>query len=100
MAYTLKIHRNVEKQLQRVPKKQRERLVATMRSLREDPRPAGCIQLDDVLYRLRQGQYRLIYAVFDDDVVVVVCKVARRAEDTYQDLETLLDRAERVLGQR
>jgi mRNA interferase RelE/StbE len=100
MAYALKIHRNVEKQLQRVPKKQRERLVATMRSLREDPRPAGCIPLDDVLYRLRQGQYRLIYAVFDADVVVVVCKVARRAEDTYRDLETLLDRAERVFGQR
>jgi len=100
MAYNLKIHRNVEKQLQRVPKNQRERLVATMRSLREDPRPAGCIKLDDVLYRLRQGQYRVIYAVFDDDVVVVVCKVARRAEDTYRDLETLLDRAESVLGQQ
>jgi len=99
MAYTLKIHRNVEKQLQRAPKNQRERLVATMRSLREDPRPAGCFQLDDVLYRLRQGPYRIIYAVFDDDVVVVVCKVAKRAEDTYRDLETLLDRAGRALGQ-
>lgn len=98
MAYALKIHRKVEGQLQRIPKKQRERLVATMRSLGEDPRPAGCVKLDDVLYRVREGQYRIIYAVFDDEVVVVVCKVARRAEHTYRDLETLLDRAERVLG--
>ncbi len=99
MAYTLKIHRNVEKQLQRIQKKQRERLVTTMRSLRDDPRPAGCLKLDDVLYRVRQGQYRVIYAVLGDEVVVVICKVARRAEDTYRDLETLLDRAESILGQ-
>ena len=98
MAYTLKIHRNVEKQLQRIQKKQRERLVTTMRSLHADPRPAGCLRLDDVLFRVRQGQYRIIYAVFDEDVVVVICKVARRTEDTYRDLETLLDRAESVLG--
>jgi mRNA interferase RelE/StbE len=98
MAYDLRIHRNVEKQLQRIQSNQRERLVETMRSLREDPRPPGCVKLDDVLYRVRQGQYRVIYAIFDDEVVVVVCKVARRAEDTYRDLEVLLDRAESVLG--
>jgi mRNA interferase RelE/StbE len=98
MAYTLKIHRKAEKQLRRIPKNQRERLATTMRSLRDNPRPSGSQKLDDVLYRIRHGQYRIIYGVFDDDVVVVVCKVARRAEDTYRDLETLLDRAERVLG--
>lgn len=100
MAYTLKVHPNVEKQLERIPKKQRERLVETMRSLREDPRPPGCVKLDDLLFRIRQGQYRVIYAVFDEEVVVVVCKVARRAEDTYRDLEVLLDRAESVLGNK
>lgn len=100
MAYTLKIHRDVEKQLQRIPKKQRERLVTTMRALRNDPRPAGCLKLDDTLYRVRKGQYRIIYAVFDEDVIVVVCKVARRAEDTYRKLKTFLDRAESILGKR
>ena len=99
MTYALKIHRDVEKQLQRIQKNQRERLVASMRSLREDPRPTGCVQLDDVLYRVQQGQYRVIYAVFDEELVVVVCRVARRAESTYRDLETLLTRAERLLGE-
>ena len=97
-SYELKLHRSVEKQLQRIPKKHKERLINTMRSLRENPRPSGCIRLDDVLYRVRQGQYRIIYAVFDNDVVVVICKVARRAEDTYKNLPTLLARAENVLG--
>lgn len=93
MKYTLKLHRDVEKQLSRIPAKQRERVVETMRSLRNDPRPSGCIKLDDVLYRLREGQYRIVYAVFDDEVVVFICKVARRTETTYRDLRKLLDRA-------
>jgi mRNA interferase RelE/StbE len=99
MAYTLKVHRDIEKQLQRIPKKQRERLVTTMRSLRDDPRPAGSVKLDNILYRVRQGQYRVIYAVFDEEVFVVVCKVAKRAEDTYRNLKALLDKAESILDQ-
>ena len=96
--YKLKIHHKVEKQLQRIPKNQLERVVDAMRSLRDDPRPSGCVKLEEQLYRVRQGQYRIIYAVFDDKVVVVICKVARRSEDTYKNIETLLNRAENVLG--
>ena len=97
MAYTLKLHRDIEKQLSRVPKKQRERLVESMRSLSFEPKPHGCQHLQDELYRIREGQYRIIYAIFDDEVVVVVCKVTRRTEKTYRDLEGLLDRALREL---
>ncbi|MGV7222759.1 MAG: type II toxin-antitoxin system RelE family toxin [Nitrospinales bacterium] len=96
--YTLKIHQKVEKQLQRIPKKQQERVVSSMRSLREDPRPSGCVKLEEGLYRVRQGQYRIIYAIFDNEIVVVICKVDRRSEDTYKNLQTLLTRAENVLG--
>ncbi|MGD2158829.1 MAG: type II toxin-antitoxin system RelE/ParE family toxin [Anaerolineales bacterium] len=98
-SYQLKIHRKVEKQLQRIPKNHRERVVQTMRSLRENPKPSGCVKLEDSLYRVRQGQYRIIYAVFDEEIVIVICKVARRAEDTYKNLPTLLARAERVLDE-
>ena len=99
MTYILKLHRDVEKQLERIPKKHRERLIKTMRSLRDEPRPAGCIKLEDALYRLKEGQYRIIYAIFDEEVVVVVCKVARRTEATYRSLQSLLDRAvEELLG--
>jgi mRNA interferase RelE/StbE len=99
MSYTLKLHKSVEKQLERIPKKQRERLVDAMRSLREEPRPPGCVKLEDRLYRIREGQYRVIYALFDDELVVFICKVARRTEATYRDLRQLLDRADReILG--
>ena len=96
--YKLKIHRQVEKQLQRIPKNHIEHLVTAMRSLRDDPRPPGCLKLEEHLYRIRQGQYRIIYAVFDNEVVVVVCKVARRSEDTYKNLQSLLTRAENVIA--
>ena len=93
MPYSLKLHRGIEKQLERIPKKQRERLVASMRSLSVEPRPPGCIKLDERLFRIRAGQYRIIYAVFDDELVVFICKAARRTEATYRDLRKLLDRA-------
>lgn len=93
MSYTLKLHRDVEKQLSLIQKNHRERLVKAMRSLRGNPRPTRCTKLDRNLYRIREGQYRIIYGVFDSEVVVVVCKVARRTESTYRDLQTLLDRA-------
>jgi mRNA interferase RelE/StbE len=97
MAYTLKLHRDIEKQLSRIQKKQRERLVDAIRSLSIEPRPHGCQHLQDELYRIREGQYRIIYAIFDDELVIVVCKVTRRTEKTYRDLEGLLDRALREL---
>ena len=99
MTYVLKLHRDVEGHLARIPKKYRERLIKTMRSLRDDPRPPGCLKLEDVLYRIKEGQYRIIYAIFDEEVVVVVCKVARRTEATYRNLQSLLDRAiQELLG--
>ena len=97
MSYTLKLHRDVEKQLSRIQKNHRERLVKALRSLRGDPRPTGCTKLDRNLYRIREGQYRIIYGVFDEEVVVVVCKVARRTESTYRDLPVLIERALKLL---
>ena len=97
MRYALKLYRDVEKQLERIPQKSRERLVATLRSLSEEPRPPGCVKLEGQLYRVREGEYRIVYAVFDEEVVVFICKVARRTEATYRDLRNLLDRALREL---
>lgn len=73
----------------------RERVVESMRGLRGEPRPAGCVHLEEQLYRVRLGDYRIIYAVFDSELVVFVCKVARRSEATYRELRALAARARR-----
>jgi mRNA-degrading endonuclease RelE of RelBE toxin-antitoxin system len=93
VAYELKLHRDVEKQLRRIPKNQQERLVDTMRSCCAEPRPNGCEHLQDFLYRVKVGEYKIVYAGFDAEVIVVGCKVGRRSEYTYRNLEKLLDKA-------
>jgi mRNA interferase RelE/StbE len=93
MTYQLKVHRDIEKQLKRIPKKFRDRLIDTMRSLRDIPRPDQSTHLDSNLYRIRVGQYRIIYAIFEDELVIFVCKTARRSETTYREIKSLLERA-------
>ena len=97
MAYQLKLLPGIEKQLRRLSRSEGERVVEAMRSLRTHPRPEGCVHLEDKLYRIRVGRYRVIYAVFDDQVVVLVCAVAHRTEATYRDLRALMSRARKAL---
>ena len=75
-------------------------MVSTMRSLRDDPRPQDALQLQDNLYRVRVGDYRILYAVFDRVLVVFVWKTTRRAEATYRDLRCMVTRAKRELGDK
>lgn len=97
MTYRLKLLAGIEKQLRRLPGYDRERVVVAMRSLVDGPRRPGTIHLVENLYRVRVGDFRIIYAVFDDELVVLVCKVARRSEFTYKDILALLKRARGVL---
>jgi mRNA interferase RelE/StbE len=66
-------------------KKDRQRIVAGIRSLAADPRPLGCQKLagDDSRYRIRVGRYRVIYSVGDAQLVVFVVRVGHR-KDVYR----------------
>ena len=65
-------------------KKDRRRIVRAIRSLAEDPRPAGCRKLSGKdKYRIRSGQYRIVYAVRDAILVVTIVKVGHR-RDVYR----------------
>ncbi len=76
--YRLFLHAGVEKQLARFPRPFAEWLTQAIRGLAANPRPAQVKSLGQELYRLRVGNYRIVYAVFDDKQEIVVCKVARR----------------------
>jgi len=61
-------------------KKQRQRIVAKIEALSADARPAGCEKFSGrEHYRLRQGVYRIVYAIEDDRLVVYVVKVGHRS---------------------
>jgi mRNA interferase RelE/StbE len=89
----VKLHRDVEKQLKRIPREDAVRVAGAIRSLGDEPRPHNCEHLIENLFRVRIGGYRIIYAVFDDRLIVFVCKVDRRSEATYRDLDRMLSRA-------
>ena len=84
--YRLLIHPKVEKQLSKIPRPYAERIAAEIRNLKNDPRPLQIVHLDQEMYRLRVRDYRVIYAVFDDDQTVYIGKIARRTKTTYRDV--------------
>lgn len=95
--YQLLLHRQVEKDLAKIPRNYGKRLVEVMRSLKQDPRPQQSIHLGEELYRMRVGTYRIIYAVFDHKLIVYVGKIGRRSEKTYRNLDDILRAAKRAL---
>ena len=85
-SYRVLIKPSAAKELEAVdPKKDRQRIVAGIRSLAEDPRPPGCEKLagEGDRYRMRVGRYRVIYSVGDGELVVVVVRVGHR-KDVYR----------------
>ncbi len=66
-----------------------ERLAAAIECLEINPRPTGVRKLTGVIHRLRAGDWRIIYAILDKQQRVVVVKIARRSEDTYDKVKDL-----------
>ena len=85
--YTVIVERQVERALRRLPQQILTRVDRMLLGLADEPRPAGCKKLRgyENLYRLRAGDWRLIYAIEDDELVVLVIEIAPRGE-AYRDL--------------
>lgn len=83
-SYTLKITRKAVKALKKIHPVHRERINEAIDELVEDPRPPGVRKLSgtDQTWRIRIGDYRVIYDLYDDELVVLVLRVAHR-KDAY-----------------
>lgn len=80
-SYKLQIKPSAVKELGALPPKDRRRIVAKIRSLSAEPRPSGSEKLSGhELYRVRQGNYRILYAIADADLVLVVVKIGHRSD--------------------
>lgn len=82
------IKSSARKELESIPtKKDRQRIVRRIQALSDDPRPVGCQKLSGYdRYRVRQGNYRIVYEIREAEVVVVVVKVGHR-RDIYRGLD-------------
>jgi len=82
--YRLQIKRSAVKELAAVRLRDRRRIARRIRTLATDPRAPGCEKLSgQEKYRVRQGDYRILYAVDDDELTVVVVKIGHR-RDVYR----------------
>lgn len=83
-SYSVEIKRSAAKELARVPRRDRVRIVARIQALAGDPRPVGVEKLSGLeRYRIRQGDYRLLYEIRDQVRIVVVIKISHR-RDVYR----------------
>ena len=83
--FEILIKRSAVKEIESISRKRdRQRVVRRIRELAEDPRPPGCRKLSGRdRYRIRQGSYRIVYAIEDKRLVVYVVKVGQR-RDVYR----------------
>ncbi|MCX7070679.1 MAG: type II toxin-antitoxin system RelE/ParE family toxin [Gammaproteobacteria bacterium] len=79
--YELRFKASVAKDLRGVPKPDTQRILARIELLRENPRPQGSEKLSgEEKYRIRQGDYRILYSIDEQTVVVEVVRIGHRRE--------------------
>jgi mRNA interferase RelE/StbE len=83
--YELIIKPSAEKTLDQVPRRFKLRIVVALQKLRTEPRPLGAGKLagQERIYRIRVGDYRVVYEIEDERLVVLVLRVANR-KDAYR----------------
>jgi len=84
MAYTISIIRRAQKELALLPGGAYEKVRDAIRNLTHDPRPPGCVKLEvRPGWRLRIGDYRLIYEIDDKKQAILILHIGHR-RDVYR----------------
>jgi len=79
--YRITIKKSAVRELEGVPQKDLQRVIKRIRLLAKDPRPHGSQKLSGKgQYRIRQGDYRIVYSVEDKDSLVDIVKIGHRRE--------------------
>lgn len=79
--YRILIEKQVQKQLERIPEPDYSRVKLLINGLAKNPRPNGCKKLKGRTgYRIRQGDYRVIYDVKDEIITVFILAAGHRRD--------------------
>lgn len=83
--YAIDFQLSADKALRKLPVGVQRRIVAAIEPLADDPRPAGCVKLSggEELWRIRVGDYRVVYEIHDRQLRILVVRVAHR-KDIYR----------------
>ena len=83
--YNLSISSSAEKSLEKLPKKEIVKIIELIQTLAIQPFPNGCRKLsgEQNVFRVREGNYRVIYEVFESKLIILVLKIGHR-NDIYK----------------
>ncbi len=81
--------KGVQRELDGLQEVDHERIVVQLRALANDPKPQGCEKLYDAIYRVRVGDFRIIYLIDERSKRIEVGGIRRRSERTYRGVEEL-----------
>jgi len=85
--YEVELTKRAYREFNKLSSADQDRIETEFDRLGANPRPPGTRKIRGNIYRIRSGDWRIIYAVFDKDRLVLVGKIARRAEDSYDGVE-------------
>jgi len=79
--YKITIKKSAARELDEIPKKDLRKVVKRIQTLARNPRPSGSQKLSaQQCYRVRQGDYRIVYSIDDEDSLIDIVKIGRRRE--------------------
>jgi mRNA interferase RelE/StbE len=79
--YRITIKKSAAKELEALPKKDLRRIIKRIRAHAENPRPRDSKKLSGKeQYRIRQGGYRIVYSIEDEDLLIDIFKIGHRRE--------------------
>jgi mRNA interferase RelE/StbE len=84
-SYRVGFKRSAEKDLRRIERSKVPSIIAAIESLEKNPRPEGCRKLvgSDSSYRIRVGDYRIVYLI-NDAIYIVEVERVRHRKDVYR----------------
>ena len=85
MTYRILVEKRIEKEIRRIPPRDRQRIDREIIALTSNPRPHDCKKLTEKEgYRIRVGDYRILYTIDDKNKTVVIYRIKIRSEKTYR----------------
>jgi mRNA interferase RelE/StbE len=89
MKYAVQLNKKIKKSLSKLPRTEAQRILDKIAELADNPRPHGSKKLQGYeLYRIRVGDWRIIYAIEDDVLLVLIVSIKSRGK-AYKNLDTL-----------
>lgn len=83
-SYRIVLRKSAAKEIEKLDKKNISRVIGKIQTLSVNPRPPGCKKLSgEEKYRIRAGAYRILYQIFDHELIVTIVRVRHR-RDAYR----------------